>query len=89
MSQLSSSLVALLLLVVTSANIIQRCFYICFYVSHIVTGAFMLLFGIVHIFWMVVYLMPGLIYWFIFFVPTLMEHAANHWLDKCMAVVGE
>ena len=72
----------LFVLVMTSWNFIRRWNYRFFYISHIISGSFMLLFAIYHYYWIALYITPGLIYYLACSTPIVVQQAANLFLDN-------
>ncbi|CAB9528442.1 Ferric reduction oxidase [Seminavis robusta] len=69
---------ALWVLVMTSWNVIRRRYYRFFYQCHIIFGAIMVLFSILHFYWIAIYLMPGVVYYWVCSLPSILQQL-NSW----------
>jgi len=76
------SALSLFLLIMTSWNKVRRWNYRFFYVSHIIFGSMMLLFAILHFYWIAIYVVPGLIYYLACSTPIVVQQFANYFLDR-------
>ncbi|CAB9525432.1 NADPH Oxidase [Seminavis robusta] len=75
---------ALWILVMTSWNVIRRRYYRFFYHCHIIFGAIMMLFSILHFYWIAIYLMPGVVYyWFTILVDGFYDSGPD-WVQESL-----
>jgi predicted ferric reductase len=63
------SSVALLILVMTSWNFVRRRYYWLFYRCHVIFGSIMMVFAMLHFYFVAIYLMPGIIYYLVCLIP--------------------
>lgn len=75
------SVVALILLTITSLNVIRRNYYKFFYISHIILGSLMLIFAIAHWGPMQFYILPSLIYYLACTAPVVIQSLASYFID--------
>ena len=73
---------SLLILVLTSLNIVRRRNYRVFYISHIIFGSAMLVFSIIHYSYIVLFLMPSILYYLSATSPMFVQAVASACLDK-------
>ena len=76
------SVISLIIVFVTSLNSIRRANYRFFYISHIVLGWAMLIFAIMHYYYIVLYLMPSMIYYLCTTSPVLIQSISSYFLDS-------
>jgi len=76
------STIFLSLLMLTSLNSIRQWNYRLFYISHVVTGSAMLIFAIMHIRFIVLYILPSILYYVCTTSPIVIQMLANFFLDK-------
>eukprot|EP00592_Proboscia_alata_P001562 CAMPEP_0194369978 /NCGR_PEP_ID=MMETSP0174-20130528/18354_1 /TAXON_ID=216777 /ORGANISM="Proboscia alata, Strain PI-D3" /LENGTH=987 /DNA_ID=CAMNT_0039147251 /DNA_START=122 /DNA_END=3085 /DNA_ORIENTATION=- len=72
---------ALILLTITSLNVIRRNYYKFFYISHIILGTLMLVFAIAHWGAMQFYILPSLIYYLACTAPVVIQSLASYFID--------
>ena len=76
------SVISLIIVFGTSLNSIRRANYRFFYISHIVLGWAMLIFAIMHYYYIVLYLMPSMIYYLCTTSPVLIQSISSYFLDS-------